>query len=67
MAHTGIHRTCSESEYRAACLELDDLFGSIDGGPDERRIDELIELIDRYDGTARFVPDWTDETFAHAA
>jgi hypothetical protein len=67
MAHTGIHRTCSESEYRAACLELDDLFGSIDGGPDERRVDELIEMIERYDGSARFTLDFSDESFANAA
>jgi hypothetical protein len=67
MAHIGIHRTCSESEYRAACLELDDLFGSIDGGPDERRVDELIELIERYDGAARFTLDFSDEPFASAA
>ena len=65
MAHIGMHRTCSESEYRAACL--DDLFGSIDGGPDERRVDELIEIIERYDGSARFTPDFSDESFADAA
>jgi len=67
MTHTGIHRTCGESEYRAACLELDDLFGSIDGGPDERRVDELIEMIERYDGSARFTLDFSDESFASAA
>lgn len=67
MAHIGIHRTCTESEYRAACLELDDLFGSIDGGPDERRVDELIEMIERYDGATRFTLDFTDEPFANAA
>jgi len=67
MTHTGIHRTCSESEYRAACLELDDLFGSIDGGPDERRVDELIEMIERYDVSARFTLDFSDESFASAA
>jgi hypothetical protein len=48
MTHTGIHRTCSESEYRAACLELD-------------------EMIQRYDGSARFTLDFSDESFASAA
>jgi hypothetical protein len=67
MAHIGIHRSCSESEYRAACLELDDLFGSIDGGPDEHRVDELIEMIEHYEGSARFTPDFSDEPFANAA
>ena len=29
--------------------------------------DELIEMIERYDGSARFTPEFPDEPFANAA
>jgi hypothetical protein len=31
------------------------------------RVDELIELIENYEGSMRFVPDWSDEGWQHAA
>ena len=35
--------------------------------PAGSRVDELIELIENYEGSMRFVPDWSDESFQHAA
>jgi hypothetical protein len=60
-------RVCSESEYQAARLELGELLQSAPETSDERRVDELIALIERYDATARFVPDWSGEPYANAA
>jgi hypothetical protein len=57
----------SAREYGAARRELDALLGSIDGAQDERRVDELLELIENYESSARFVPDWSGESFRNAA
>jgi hypothetical protein len=32
-----------------------------------RRADELLEWIEDYEASARFVPDWADESFRNAA
>lgn len=53
-------------EYGAARRELDALRG-LAGPPDECRIDELIELIENYEASVRFVPDWSDESYKNAA
>jgi hypothetical protein len=62
-----LHRNCTEREYRAARVELDELLGAGPDTPGGRRVDELIELIESYEGSMRFVPDWTDESYQHAA
>lgn len=56
----------TEREYGAARRELDALRG-LAGPPDECRIDELIELIENYEASVRFVPDWSDESYKNAA
>jgi hypothetical protein len=61
------HCICTDVEYRAARLELDELLGSDFDVPAGRRVDELIELIENYESSMRFVPDWSDESFRHAA
>ncbi len=61
------HRICTDNEYRAARRELDELLGSDFDMPGGHRIDELIELIENYEGSMRFVPDWSDESFRYAA
>ena len=60
------HRTCTESEYRAARSELEHGLGP-DAGTQARRVDELLELIENYEAATRFVPDWSDESFRNAA
>jgi hypothetical protein len=67
MAHLPDHRICTEPEYRAARTELDELLGAGSDMPGGRRVDELLELIESYEGSMRFVPDWTDESYQHAA
>lgn len=57
----------SERECGAARRELDALLGSIDGAQDECRVDELLELIENYESSVRFVPDWSGESFRNAA
>jgi hypothetical protein len=61
------HRICTEKEYRAARSELDELLGAEFDMPGGNRVDELIEMIERYDGSARFTLDFSDESFANAA
>jgi hypothetical protein len=62
------HLICTETEYQAARTELDELLGrsSIDLA-NERRVDELIELIENYEAAVRFVPDWSGESYQNAA
>jgi hypothetical protein len=47
-------------------MELDGLLG---GEYDAAgyRADELIDLIEDFEGSMRFVPDWSDEPYRHAA
>ena len=61
------HRICSDDQYRAARDELTELLGSEFDMPVGHRVDELIELIENYEGSMRFVPDWSDESYQHAA
>ena len=61
------HRICTDTQYRAARAELDELLGAEFDLPLGNRVDELIELIEYYDGSMRFVPDWSDESWQHAA
>ena len=61
------HRICTESEYCAARTELDALLGAGVDMPAGHRVDELLELIESYEGSMRYVPDWTDESYQHAA
>jgi hypothetical protein len=60
------HHLSTDSEYRAARGELDELLASQDV-PAGYRVDELIALIEEYEGAMRFVPDWSDESYQHAA
>jgi hypothetical protein len=61
------HLICTDSQYRAARSELDALIGAEFDMPLGHRVDELIELIESYEGSMRFVPDWSDEGWQHAA
>ena len=61
------HLICTDSQYRAARSELDALIGAEFDMPLGHRVDELIELIENYEGSMRFVPDWADEGWQHAA
>ena len=61
------HCISTDSEYRAARGELDELLASNFDAPVGQRADELIALIENYEGAMRFVPDWSDESYQHAA
>lgn len=61
------HRICTDRDYRRARVELDELLGSDFDLPGGHRADELIALIENYEASMRFVPDWTDDAYAHAA
>jgi hypothetical protein len=60
------HSLSTDSEYRAARGELDELLALQIGMPNGHRVDELMALIEDYEGS-RFAPDWSDESFQHAA
>jgi hypothetical protein len=60
-------RISTESEYSAARRELDALLGAINGRDDGSRVDELMELIENYETSVRFIPDWSGETYRNAA
>ncbi len=57
----------SPEEYRGARAELDELHGADFHPLADPRVDELIALIENYEGSMRFVPEWPDESFRHAA
>jgi hypothetical protein len=61
------HRISTDSEYRAARVELDELLEVPMDVPAGARVDELIAQIEDYEGSARCVPDWPDESYQHAA
>ncbi len=61
------HRICTDGQYCAARMELDELLGSDFDMPVGHRVDELIELIEDYQASMRFVPDWSGDAYAHAA
>ena len=61
------HLICTDNQYRAARAELDELIGAEFDMPLGHRVDELIEMIERYDVSARFTLDFSDESFASAA
>jgi len=68
MAHVlDPHRICTDRQYQAARSELDALIGSEVDLVAGNRVDELIELIENFEGSMRFVPDWSDEPFRRAA
>ena len=69
MAHVlDPHRICTDRQYQAARRELDALVGSDDTDlVAGNRADELIQLIEDFQGSMRFVPDWSDEPFRRAA
>lgn len=58
---------CTETEYRAARTELEQLLGANVAMPEGHRVDELLDLIESYEATTRFVPDWSDESYRNAA
>ena len=68
MAHVlDPRRICTDRQYRLARKELDSLISSevdLVGG---NRVDELVDLIENFEGSMRFVPDWSDEPFQRAA
>ena len=61
------HLICTDNQYRAARAERDELIGAEFDMPLGHRVDELIEMIESYEGSMRFVPDWSDEGWQHAA
>ena len=61
------HLICTDNQYRAARAELDELIGAEFDMPLGHRVDELIEMIESYEGSMRFVPDWSDEGWQHTA
>ncbi|HEX6137010.1 MAG TPA: hypothetical protein VF059_05100 [Casimicrobiaceae bacterium] len=58
---------CTEPEYRAARTELEQLLGGGAEIAEGHRVDELLELIESYEATTRFVPDWSGESYRNAA
>jgi hypothetical protein len=68
MAHVlDPRRICTDRQYQAARSELDALIGSELDLVAGNRADELIELIENFEGSMRFVPDWSNEPFRRAA
>lgn len=68
MPHISVPHRCTDAQYRAARAELDELFGADVGVPaGAQAVDALLARIENYEGTMRFVPDWDDESFQHAA
>ena len=60
------NKICTDTQYQAARRELDALSGS-DVDVTGHRADELIRLIEDFEGSMRFVPDWSDEPFHRVA
>jgi hypothetical protein len=60
-------RRYTEAEYRAARAELIELHGADFDWPAGSRVDELLAMIENYEGTMRFVPEFPDESWQHAA
>ena len=68
MAHVlDPNKLCTDTQYRAARHELDALSGSDFDLVTGNRADELIRLIEDFEGSMRFVPDWSDEPFHRVA
>jgi hypothetical protein len=67
MAHLLDPHRITDDEYRAARGELEELLGLRFDRPADHRVDELLDLIENYEASVRFVPDWSGESFAHAA
>lgn len=68
MANIPVTPRCTDAQYRAARAELDELFGADVGVPaGAHAVDALFAMIENYEGAMRFVPDWSDESFQHAA
>jgi hypothetical protein len=68
MAHVlDPHRICTDRQYQAARMELDALISSEVDLVAGNRADELIDLIENFEGSMRFVPDWSDAPFRRAA
>ena len=68
MSHIPVPRDCTDAQYRAACAELDELFGAdVDLPAGAQGVDALLATIENYQGSMRFIPDWSDESFQHAA
>lgn len=66
MAHpSDSHRFGTECPGSLARSELDLLLGAC--SPSDVRADELIEWIEDYEPTVRFVPDWSGESYKNAA
>jgi len=60
-------KICTDLQYEAARRELDALSSSDVDLVTGHRADELIRLIEDFEGSMRFVPDWSDEPFHRVA
>ncbi len=68
MAYIPVPHRCTDAQYRAARAQLDELFGAdIDLPLGAQGADALLAMIEDYEGSMRFVPDFGDESFQHAA
>lgn len=67
MAHRSDSPIGTMRDDSVARSELDALMGSIDASSDEQRVDELIEWIEACEPSVRFVPDWSGDSYQHAA
>ena len=56
-----------DPQYRSARAALDELHGADFSPLADPRVDELMAFIEDYEGSMRFVPEWPDESFKHAA
>ena len=52
-------------DRNSTCTEVQD--PSISCSPTDVMIDDLIRLLEDFEGSMRFVPDWSDEPFRRAA
>ena len=57
----------TQADYRAARAELIELQGADFDWAAASRVDELLATIENYEGTMRFVPEFPDESWQHAA
>jgi hypothetical protein len=67
MAHCSDSTVGNARDDSAVRSELDALMNYMDASLDEQCADELIEWIEAYESSVRFVPDWSDETYKRAA
>ena len=56
-----------KDERNILCTDVQHQSASVSCSPTEVMTDDLIRLLEDFEGSMRFVPDWSDEPFRRAA